>query len=94
MTAALTPFFTASTQVSTFGIIPPEIVPLLINFLTSGILIWVNKLPFLSNTPLTSVNRISLSDKIDAEIAESVKNALEAPEPPSHELTKYIWAED
>jgi len=32
--------------------------------------------------------------KIDAEISESVKNALEAPEPPSEELTKYIWAED
>ena len=32
--------------------------------------------------------------KIDKEISESVKNALEAPEPPSEELTKYIWAED
>ena len=32
--------------------------------------------------------------KIDTEISESVKNALEAPEPPSQELTKYIWAED
>ena len=32
--------------------------------------------------------------KIDLEISESVKNALEAPEPPSQELTKYIWAED
>ena len=32
--------------------------------------------------------------KIDKEISESVKNALEAPEPPSKELTKYIWAED
>ena len=32
--------------------------------------------------------------KIDKEISESVKHALEAPEPPSQELTKYIWAED
>jgi len=23
-----------------------------------------------------------------------IKNAIEAPEPPSEELTKYIWAED
>ena len=36
----------------------------------------------------------SIEKKIDTEIAESVKNALEAPEPPSRELTKYIWAED
>ena len=34
------------------------------------------------------------SVKIDEEISDSVKNALEAPEPPSQELTKYIWAED
>ena len=32
--------------------------------------------------------------KIDSEISESVKNALDAPEPPSDELTKYIWAEE
>ena len=36
----------------------------------------------------------SIEKKIDTEISESVKNALEAPEPPSQELTKYIWAED
>ena len=36
----------------------------------------------------------SIEKKIDTEISESVKNALEAPEPPSEELTKYIWAED
>jgi len=35
-----------------------------------------------------------IEKKIDAEISESVKNAIEAPEPPSQELTKYIWAED
>ena len=35
-----------------------------------------------------------IEKKIDLEISESVKNALEAPEPPSEELTKYIWAED
>ena len=35
-----------------------------------------------------------IEKKIDTEITESVKNALEAPEPPSEELTKYIWAED
>ena len=35
-----------------------------------------------------------IEKKIDTEISESVKNALEAPEPPSEELTKYIWAED
>ena len=34
-----------------------------------------------------------IEKKIDAEISESVKNAIEAPEPPSQELTKYIWAE-
>ena len=36
----------------------------------------------------------SIEKKIDLEISESVKNALDAPEPPSNELTKYIWAED
>ena len=36
----------------------------------------------------------NLEKKIDLEITESVKNALDAPEPPSNELTKYIWAED
>ena len=36
----------------------------------------------------------SIEKKIDLEITESVKNALDAPEPPSNELTKYIWAED
>ena len=36
----------------------------------------------------------TIEKKIDLEISESVKNALNAPEPPSNELTKYIWAED
>ena len=36
----------------------------------------------------------NIEKKIDTEISESVKNALEAPEPPSQELIKYIWAED
>ena len=36
----------------------------------------------------------SIEKKIDLEITESVKRALEAPEPPSNELTKYIWAEE
>ena len=36
----------------------------------------------------------NIEKKIDTEISESVKNALEAPEPPSQELTKYIWADD
>ena len=36
----------------------------------------------------------TIEKKIDSEITESVKNALDAPEPPSNELTKYIWAED
>jgi len=36
----------------------------------------------------------NIEKEIDKEISESVKNALEAPEPPSNELTKYIWAED
>tara|TARA_Y100001970_G_C14165663_1_gene821133 strand:- start:1225 stop:1716 length:492 start_codon:yes stop_codon:yes gene_type:complete len=36
----------------------------------------------------------SIEKKIDIEISESVKNALSAPEPPSEELTKYIWSED
>jgi len=35
-----------------------------------------------------------IEKKIDSEISESVKNAIDAPEPPSEELTKYIWAED
>ena len=35
-----------------------------------------------------------IENKIDLEISESVKNALDAPEPPTNELTKYIWAED
>ena len=36
----------------------------------------------------------SIEKKIDLDISESVKSALEAPEPPSNELTKYIWSED
>ena len=36
----------------------------------------------------------SIEKKIDLEISESVKSALEAPEPNSEELTRYIWAED
>tara|TARA_B100000575_G_scaffold246200_1_gene211122 strand:- start:365 stop:856 length:492 start_codon:yes stop_codon:yes gene_type:complete len=36
----------------------------------------------------------TIEKKIDAEITESVKNALNAPEPNSDELTKYIWAEN
>ena len=36
----------------------------------------------------------SIENKIDLEISESVKGALDAPEPPTNELTKYIWAED
>ena len=36
----------------------------------------------------------NIERKIDSEISESVQNALKAPEPPSSELTKYIWAED
>jgi pyruvate dehydrogenase E1 component alpha subunit len=36
----------------------------------------------------------NIEKKIDFEISEAVKNALDAPEPPSNELTKYIWAED
>ena len=36
----------------------------------------------------------NIEKKIDIEISESVKNALDAPEPPSNELTKYIWAEE
>ena len=36
----------------------------------------------------------TIEKKIDSEITESVKSALEAPEPPSEELTKYIWAEN
>ena len=35
-----------------------------------------------------------IENTIDLEISESVKNALDAPEPPTNELTKYIWAED
>ena len=35
----------------------------------------------------------SIEKKIDLEISESVKNALNSPEPPSNELTKYIWAD-
>ena len=36
----------------------------------------------------------NIEKRIDQEITESVKNALEAPDPKSEELTKYIWAED
>ena len=36
----------------------------------------------------------AIEKRIDDEISESVKNALNAPEPPSEELTKYIWAEE
>ena len=36
----------------------------------------------------------SIEKKIDKEITDSVKDALDSPEPPSEELTKYIWAED
>ena len=36
----------------------------------------------------------SIEKKIDTEISEAVKNAIDAPEPPPEELTRYIWAED
>ena len=36
----------------------------------------------------------NIDKKIDSEITESVEKALDAPEPPPNELTKYIWAED
>ena len=36
----------------------------------------------------------NIEKKIDQNIAEAVKNALNAPEPPANELTKYIWAEE
>ena len=36
----------------------------------------------------------AIEKKIDSEISEAVKNALSAPEPPSDELTKFIWADD
>ena len=48
----------------------------------------------LDNKFATEEELKSIEKKIDTEISESVKNALEAPEPPSQELTKYIWAED
>ena len=35
-----------------------------------------------------------IENKIDKEITKSVNDALEAPEPPVEELTKYIWADD
>ena len=35
-----------------------------------------------------------IEKKIDNEITIAVKNALEASDPPSNELTKYIWAEE
>ena len=36
----------------------------------------------------------AIEKKIDSEISEAVKNSLSAPEPPSDELTKFIWADD
>ena len=36
----------------------------------------------------------TIEKKIDKDISDAVKNALDAPEPPSQELTRYIWAED
>ena len=48
----------------------------------------------LDNKFATEEELKSIEKKIDNEISESVKNALEAPEPPSQELTKYIWAKD
>ena len=44
--------------------------------------------------PIKKLAKEIIEKKIDAEISESVKNAIEAPEPPSQELTKFIWAED
>ena len=44
---------------------------------------------FATNEELKNIEK-----KIDTEITDSVTRALEAPEPPSNELTKYIWAED
>ena len=43
---------------------------------------------------LTEEELKDIEKKIDLEISESVNNAIKAPEPPSEELTKYIWAED
>ena len=36
----------------------------------------------------------SIEKEIDAQVQDSVDFALNAPEPNSNELTKYIWAEN
>lgn len=36
----------------------------------------------------------AIEKEIDAEVADSVAFALQAPEPKAEELTRYIWAED
>jgi pyruvate dehydrogenase E1 component alpha subunit len=44
---------------------------------------------------LATADELKAIDKeIDAEIADCVSFALEAPEPSPAELTRYIWAED
>ena len=56
-----TPLFTDSTAVSNFGIIPPDIVPSATKLDNFPVNIVSISCLLLSNTPVTSVNRSSLS---------------------------------
>jgi pyruvate dehydrogenase E1 component alpha subunit len=47
----------------------------------------------LTNSSLASIDELSeIEQSVDAEIKEAVEFALNAPEPASDELTRYIWA--
>ena len=49
----------------------------------------------LTTTNLATAEQLRAVEKeIDAEIADAVDFALQAPEPDPAELTRYIWAED
>src|SRR5204862_3573014 len=76
MTAPSTPPSTASRQVSSLGIIPPEIVPSLIRTLTCETVRFSRSLPSLSSTPGTSVSSSRRVAPTAAAMAPAAVSAL------------------
>src|SRR5690606_17463427 len=75
-TAASHPASTAFTQVSSFGIMPPLIVPSWRRLAMSAGVRSVSRPPFLSSTPATSVRRNSRAAPSAAAIAPAIVSAL------------------
>ena len=76
ITAASTPAPTAATQVSTLGIIPPEIVPSAYNAAIFAGSRSVSNVLSLSSTPATSVSRKNRAAPSAPAIAPAIVSAL------------------